>query len=150
MIVMALVGLVIGVLLGFGFRGSLADVLNLEASFMQPQAVATTTWEQSNHNLVLLKKYGLKETDFYGNATGVEVPSIITIDKATTQSILGGQWPFVTTPSELSFDLGTMTAAEKTAVDACMDGSTDQNPPATYSSCLVENVIKTRATVKQP
>lgn len=152
MIVIALVGLVIGVMLGFGFRGSLADILNLDAYFIPQQVTqqqtAGTTFEQAAKNVAQLKQFGLTETDFYGNATGVQVPVVITLEPGQNNSLLGGN-SFLPAPTLLSFDLGTMTAAEKVNVDTCMDASTDQNPPPTFSGCLVEHVIKTRATTPQ-
>lgn len=148
-IVIGLVGLLIGVLVGFGFRGSLAQLLNLEA-YMLPTMVQPNTSIGSNTegDLSGIVGIGWKETDLYSKAKSLSVPATIILDTDTIGSWIGQQgFPGLRYPTKINFDLGTMTAAENAAVNACMTAGISTTT-ITYSSCLVENVIKPRATKK--
>ncbi len=140
MIVIGLVGLVIGVLIGFGFRGSLANALNLEA-YTIPTAPSLNDTDSDLSGIVGI---GWKATDLYDKAASVKVPATIMLDTTLTTGLFSAQgFPGTMYPSKLSFDLGTITSAENTAVNTCM-----ATEGATYSKCLVDNVIKPRATKK--
>lgn len=142
MIVIGLVGLVIGVLIGFGFRGSLAEKLNLDA-YMIP-TLPPTAAADADSDLSGITGIGWKETDLYSRATSVKVPATIMLDSINLRTLLNTQgFPGIKYPLKLTFDLGTMTGAENTAVNACM-----AKEDATYSKCLVDNVIAPRATKK--
>lgn len=148
-IVIGLVGLLIGVLVGFGFRGSLAQLLNLEA-YMLPTAVQpnTSTAVSTEGDLSGIVGIGWKETDLYSKAKSISIPTTIILDTDTIGSWIGQQgFPGLRYPTKINFDLGTITAAEKAAVDTCMTTGIS-TATVTYSSCLVENVIKPRATKK--
>lgn len=149
-IVIGLVGLLIGVLVGFGFRGSLAQLLNLEA-YMLPTAVQPTTNNSTigtESDLSGIIGIGWKETDLYSKAKLISIPTTIILDTDTIGSWVGQQgFPGLRYPTKINFDLGTMTAAEKAAVDTCLTNGVS-TATITYSSCLIENVIKPRATKK--
>jgi hypothetical protein len=151
-IVIGLVGLLIGVLVGFGFRGSLAQLLNLEA-YVLPGAIQTSTNSNipgvgAEGDLSGIVGIGWKETDLYSKAKSISIPTTIILDTDTIGSWIGQQgFPGLRYPTKINFDLGTITAAEKAAVDTCMTTGIS-TATVTYSSCLVENVIKPRATKK--
>jgi hypothetical protein len=141
LIVIGLVGLLIGVLLGFSFRGSLAQLLNLEA---QDSSVATMQVDETV-TVESLSRDPLKSN--YSRAKSVFIPATILFTDQQLNRRMMKLYPWYR-PYGINFDLGTITPAEKAAVDKCMEsGLTTPNATNTnYSTCLIENVIKPRAT----